>query len=76
MKCYLMYAGTLWPEYEAHKSIGDAKAEFLSAATQLDNFGQHLEASLHIAASEDQINEYPDYTLSLGKRGALKCERT
>lgn len=76
MKCYLMYAGTLYPEYEAHRSLGDAKAEFFEAATQLAGYGQTLQASLHIAKSEELIDEYPDYVLSLSPRGALKCERT
>lgn len=75
MKCYLAYAGMRDATYEPHRSLEEAKAEFFAAATQLDNFGQKLEASLHIAPCCLDINEYPDYLLSLGKHGALRCER-
>ena len=75
MKCYLLYTG-LYNEFEVQASVKAAKADFLSTARELDRFGQSIEASLHIAKSKDLINEYPDYVLSLGKFGGLKCERT
>ena len=40
------------------------------------NAQQILEASLHIARTVEAVGDYPDYVLSLGKRGALRCERT
>ncbi len=76
MKCYLCYAGTLYPEFEPHPSLKTAKASFFESAMDLERYGQNSEASLHIAKSEEFIHEYPDYVLSLTKRGALKCVRT
>ena len=74
MKCYLLYA-TWHSGFEVQASVKDAKEEFLRTARELDRFGQTVEASLHIAKSKDLINEYPDYVLSLGKFGGLRCER-
>jgi hypothetical protein len=76
MRCFLLYADTKYPEYEEYDSLGDAKEAFFEAATSVGRYGQNLEASLHIAESEDFIHEYPDYILSLTPRGALSCERT
>jgi len=75
MKCFLCFA-SIYPEYEQFNSIGDAKASFLETARELDRYGQSITASLHIAKSEDEIQEYPDFVLSLTKRGNLKCEST
>ena len=56
-------------------TIGDAKHAFLETARDLDRYDQRIEASIHIADSVEELSEYPDYVLSLGPRGGLKCER-
>ncbi len=76
MICFLCFANQHHVEFERHASIGDAKAAFLEAARELDGYGQTIFASLHIAKSEDLVQEYPDFVLSLTKRGNLKCEST
>jgi hypothetical protein len=53
----------------------DALYEFERTARELDRYGQRIEASLHIADSKDDLQEYPDFVLSLGPRGGLRCER-
>lgn len=52
-----------------------ALGEFESTARELDRYGQRIEASLHIADSKDALQEYPDFVLSLGPQGGLRCER-
>jgi len=74
--CFLCFANQYQAEYVRHASIGGAKAAFLEEARELDRHGQSITASLHIAKSEDLVHEYPDYILSLTKRGNLKCEST
>ena len=48
---------------------------FLVVAEELDRYGQEIEASLHYARSRDEVSEYPDFVLSLGPRGGVRCER-
>jgi len=73
--CFLMAPLCGYPYYNKYRSIGEAKEVFLKAATELHRYGQGYEAAIHIAKDLDQINEYPDYVLSLGKAGGLHCER-
>lgn len=49
--------------------------EFEETARELDRYGQSIEASLHIADSRRDLQEYPDFVLSLGPHGGLRCER-
>lgn len=73
MKCFLV-TGYLSDAIE-YPSIKEAKADYEYSARQLDNYGQKLEATIHIAKSIDEVSEYPDYCLSLSPRGALHCQR-
>lgn len=57
------------------KSKVAALGEFHATARELDRYGQSIEASLHIADSRSDLQEYPDFVLSLGPRGGLRCER-
>lgn len=63
------------PRYRQFDSLKEAKAQFLHDAEELARYGQVYEATAHLATSVEQIQEYPDYTLSLGPRGGLKCEK-
>ena len=64
------------PHYRQYASLKDAKAQFLRDAKGLARYGQVYEATVHLASSVEQIQEYPDYTLKLGPKGGLKCEKT
>lgn len=62
-------------EAQAFRLKGDAVAEFAEVARDLDRFEQRIEASIHIACNRDELAEYPDFVLSLGPRGGVRCER-
>lgn len=74
--CYICFAGDTLDDASKCCSIEYAKGEFRAVAQELDNYGQRIEASIHIANSRSEIVDYPDYVLSLGPRGGLKVERT
>ena len=76
MAYYLRIGSDCLDQAERHSTLGDAKAEFLCSARELAMFGQPLEASVHIGKRKSELDEYPDYVLSLGPRGGLRCERT
>lgn len=73
MKCFLV-TGYL-SDAIAYDSIKDAKADFECSARELDSYGQKLGATIHIAKSRKELQDYPDYALSLSPRGALHCQR-
>jgi hypothetical protein len=62
-------------DVEEHSTKSDAVASYAEAAQQLDGLGQELHGSIHIAESRRDIAEYPDYFLSLGPRGGVRCAR-
>ena len=76
MKTFLRMGSDYLDQATAHRTIGDACAEFMEAARELDRYGQRIEASLHFAPDLASVAEYPDRILSLGPRGGLKMERT
>lgn len=61
-------------EAKRYLSKLDAVLAFESEARQLWRIGQSIEASLHYARNRDALQEYPDFVLSLGPRGGVKCE--
>lgn len=73
--CFLCTSVLGYPEYVKFDSISAAKDDFLSSARELDNYGQKFEASIHIADFLEEVAEYPDFVLSLGPKGGLKCQR-
>lgn len=75
MKCYLYYTGSPYTHPAPFRSITEAKEDFLASARELDRLGQRCEATIHIAPTREQMDEYPDYVLSLTARGNLRCER-
>ena len=58
-----------------YRSLESCKNVFREVANDLARYGQEIEATVHIAESRDALDEYPDYVLSLGPRGGLRCER-
>ena len=75
-KYYLRMGSDAPDELEEHNTKRDAIASFEETARGLDRFGQSIEGSIHLAPSEDEVVEYPDFVLSLGPRGGVRCERT
>ena len=76
MAYYLRIGRDYLDQAERHATLGDAKAEFREAAAELLRYGQRLEASVHIGKSKSELDEYPDYVLSVGPRDGMRCERT
>ena len=52
----------------------DALDTFRDVAEGLARFGQNVQGTIHVAASRDALSEDPDWVLSLGPRGGLRCE--
>lgn len=79
-KCYLRIGSDYLDDACLHDSIKDAKETFERAASQLNRFGQRLEASIHLydrrVHDTPHCNDYPDLVLKLGPRGGLVTERT
>jgi hypothetical protein len=48
---------------------------FRNTAEDLSRYEQHVEATLHIANFRDELVEYPDFVLTLGPRGGVRCEK-
>jgi hypothetical protein len=63
-------------EAERHTTLRDAVAAFREVANELGRYDQRIDASVHIAAKRSECDEYPDYVLSVGPRGGVRCERT
>ena len=76
MPYYLRMGPDYLEQAVGFKSKVAALGEFHATAHNLARYGQRVEASLHIADSKDALQEYPDFILSLGPRGGLRCERT
>ena len=76
----MAYSLRMWydtlDESERHATLRDAVAAYREIASELAGYGQHIEASIHIAAKRSECAEYPDYALTLGPRGGVRCERT
>jgi hypothetical protein len=53
----------------------DALDTFRDLAEGLARFGQDVQGTIHVADRRSEIVEYPDWVLSLGPRGGLRCER-
>lgn len=73
--CYLRIGSDYIEDAIRHPSIASAKDKFEFVARQLDRCGQRIEATIHIAATRDEVNEYPDYVLRLGPRGGVQMNR-
>ena len=76
IKCYLVLSTDTLDEAIKCSSISYAVEEYRAIAQELGNYGQRIEASIHIANKRSEIAEYPDYVISLGPRGGVKKEST
>ena len=53
----------------------NAIAEFKRVAEELAQYGQAIDASLHIASCRAEVVEYPDFVLSLNESGRVVTEQ-
>ena len=58
-----------------YRTRADAVAAYGYAARELAEYGQDLDASVHLAPTRAELVEYPDLVLSLGPRGGVRVER-
>ena len=58
-----------------YRTRADAVAAYGYAARELAEYGQDLDASIHLAPTRAELVEYPDLVLSLGPRGGVRVER-
>jgi len=58
-----------------YRTRADAVAAYGDAARELADYGQAIDASVHIAPTRAELVEYPDLVLSLGPRGGVRVER-
>ena len=58
-----------------YRTRAAAVAAYGYAARELAEYGQAIDASVHIAPSRADLVEYPDLVLSLGPRGGIRVER-
>lgn len=74
--CYLLGSQDCIEDAEPFNTQGEALRSFRRTAEELAGYGQQHEASIHYAKTLDDLHEYPDLVLSLGKYGGLKMEKT
>ena len=58
-----------------YRTRAAAVAAYGYAARELAEYGQDLDASVHLAPTRAELVEYPDLVLSLGPRGGVRVER-
>lgn len=63
------------PRVRSYPTRWAAVAAYTVTARELERYGQTLEASLHYAATREDLDEYPDYVLSIGPRGGIRVDR-
>lgn len=59
---------------ERHRTKADALAAYAEVARELARYDQRIEATVHIAPLRREIADYPDFVLSLGPRGGIRCD--
>lgn len=72
--CYLRLGDDALEDAIAYFTIDSAVHDYTQAARELDRYGQQISATVHIAATFEELVEYPDIVLSLGPRGGLRKE--
>lgn len=72
---YLRMGSDTLEESQGFLTRAAAVREFRIVATELWNFGQRLEASIHKAPDREHLAEYPDWVLSIGPRGGMVVDR-
>ena len=75
MPYYLCIGGDSLEESERCDTLRDAILTYREVANELGSYGQRIDATVHKAPKRSEIDEYPDYVLSVGPRGGIRCER-
>lgn len=75
MRCYLRIDSDTLEEAQAYPSIKAAVDVYTATATELAGYGQECVASIHLAITREDLQEYPDFVLSLGPKGGVRRER-
>lgn len=77
MRYYYLCVGSDNLETESVRcsTLRDAVLNYREVADELGRYDQRVEASVHIAPNRYEITEYPDYVLSVGPRGGIRCDR-
>jgi len=72
---YFLRMGTdTLDDARAYHTKRGAVAAYGRVARELDQYGQSIDASVHIAPRPADVVEYPDYVLTLGPRGGVRVE--
>lgn len=71
MKCYLRMGSDTLEEAKRCYSLTNAKHRFAKIARELAQFGQEIDATVHIAQTREELTEDADYHLALSERGAV-----
>ena len=71
---YLRFSGD-YEEYAGYNNKKDAIAAYKDVAEELGRYGQEIGATLHIAPSRMSLVDDPDFYLTLGPRGGVRCEK-
>jgi hypothetical protein len=59
----------------AYRSRAAAVAAYRAVAVELDQYGQSIEATIHLAPDRASVDDYPDFALALGPRGGVRVDR-
>ena len=75
----LCFAGDSLEDSRTYRTKSIALKAFADTAEELARYGQAIEATLHAKThydwnENDCVCEYPDFALSLGPRGGVRCE--
>lgn len=57
---------------KAFKTKQGAIACYTETAQELYRYGQSCSATIHLAPSKDEVDEYPDFILTIGPRGGVQ----
>lgn len=72
---YYLCIGDDMDRAERCSTVREAILIYREVADELGRYDQRIHASLHKALKRSEIDEYPDYVLSVGPRGGIRCER-
>lgn len=73
--CFLRWLNQYPGEGDKHLSIASARRSFALSARELWRFGQSISATIHVAPTREECDEYPDYVIETGPRGGIRFYR-
>ena len=76
MRPYYFLASNAWSGTTEHRTLADAMGEFRRFNTELLRFGNvPIDALVYVAPSRADMGDYPEYSLAIGPRGGVRCEK-